>query len=195
MVFEEHAQFVAGITSDQIAPREHARHVADRIILTEFEQANAAQSRFRPIAFEAAGRRVPKIDVVHVPDERVLMVMPAEQREIAARIAQCLHFANVLIRTADRLAKPRARSAHVTIQHIAMPCERSRTLHRIRRVCGHFAQAVVELLRRNMLECDSRNRATIAVAPSQLALHLLQPFDRFRRRCAVAVGIGQIPAA
>ena len=132
---------------------------------------------------------------MHMPDERVLMVMPAEQREIAARIAQCLHFANVLIRTADRLAKPRARSAHVTIQHIAMPRERSRTLHRIRRVCGHFAQAIVELLRRNMLERDRRNRQTVAIALAQLALHLLQPFDRFRRRRAIAVGIGQIPSA
>ena len=106
MVFEEHAQFVAGITPDQIAPREHARHVADRIVFAEFKQTNAAQSRFRPIAFESAGRRVAKIDVVHMPDERVLMVMPAEQREIAARIAQRLHFANVFIRASDCLSKP-----------------------------------------------------------------------------------------
>ena len=106
MVFEEHAQFVAGVASDQVSPSEHARHVADRIVFAEFKQTNAAQSRFRTVTFESAGRRVAKINVVHMPDERVLMVMPAEQREIAARIAQRLHFANVFIRASDCLSKP-----------------------------------------------------------------------------------------
>ena len=41
-----------------------------------------------------------------MPDERILMVMPAEQREIAACIAQRLHFANVFIRASDCLSKP-----------------------------------------------------------------------------------------
>lgn len=63
MVFEEHAQFVAGVAPDQVAPREHARHVADRIVFAEFKQPDASQPRFRAVAFKTTGRRVPQIDV------------------------------------------------------------------------------------------------------------------------------------
>ena len=43
---------------------------------------------------------------MHVPDERVLVIVPAVQREIAARLAQCVHLADVLVSAADRLAEP-----------------------------------------------------------------------------------------
>ena len=46
-----------------------------------------------------------------------------------------------------------------------------------------------------MLEGDRRHRLSVAIAPAQLALHVFQPFDGFRRGGAVAVGVGQIPAA
>ncbi len=128
-------------------------------------------------------------------DERVFVVVPAEQREIAARLTQCLHFAHVLIGAADRLAQTRSRSAHVVVQHIAVPGEVARALHGIRRVCGHFAQAIVELLRRNVLEGDRGNRLAVPIAASQFVLHVPEPGDRLRRRRAVSVGIGQIPAA
>ena len=130
-----------------------------------------------------------------MPDERILVVVPAEQREIAARLTQRVHFAHVHVGAANRLAQPRTGSAHIAVEHIAMSCEFARALHGVRRVGGHFAQAIVEFLRRNVLEGDRRHRLPVAIAPAQLALHALQPFDGFRRGCAVAVGISQIPAA
>ena len=105
VVFEEHADFVAGIAANQIAPCEHAGHITLRIAFVEFEQANAAQSRLRAVGFESAGRCISQVAAMHVPDERVFMVMPAEQCKIAAGLAQGLHFADVVVRAADCFAE------------------------------------------------------------------------------------------
>ena len=59
MILEEHAQLIAAVTADQVAPREHAGLIRGRVVLAELEQADAAQARLRTVAFEAARRRIP----------------------------------------------------------------------------------------------------------------------------------------
>ena len=161
----------------------------------EFKQANAAVPRLGTIAFEPARGCIAQIDIMHMTNERVLMVMPAEQREIAASLGQGIHLAHILVRAADRLAEPRAGAADLMVEHIATPGVRARAFHGVRRPCGHFLQTIVEFLRRNVLEGDGRHGLAVAIALAQLGLDGPQPFDGLGGGGAVPVGVGQVESS
>ena len=161
----------------------------------KLKEPHPAQPRLRAIAFESAGRRIPQVHAVHMPDEGVLVVVPAEQREIAARLTHRLNLPDILVRAADRLAESGSGTADRIVEHVAVAGVRACTLHGIRGPRRHLGQAVVELLRGNVLERDRRHRLAVAVARAEFMLHAAQPGDRFGGGGAVAVGIGEIQSS
>ena len=67
--------------------------------------------------------------------------------------------------------------------------------HRVRRPCGNLFEAIVEFLRRNVLEGDGRHRLTVAVAFAKFGLYGSQPIDRLGAWRAIPIGISQIKTA
>ena len=161
----------------------------------KLKEPHPAQPRLRAIAFESAGRRIPQVHAVHMPDEGVLVVVPAEQREIAARLAHRLNLPDILVRAADRLAESGSGTADRIVEHVAVTGMRACALHGVRGPRRHLGQAIVELLRGNVLERDRRHRLAVAVARAEFVLHTAQPGDRFGGGGAVAVGIGEIQSS
>ena len=179
----------------EVAVGEHARGVGGRVGFAEFEQADAAQARLGAVRGEAAGGGVAEVEPVHVTHERVLVVVAAVEREVAARVAQCRHLAAVHVRASDRFAEDRTRPAHRAVQHVAATGERARALDGVGREGRHLLEALVELLRRDVLERDRGHGPPVAVAFGQRALHAAEPRQGLRGGRAIAVRVGQIEPA